>query len=356
MADGPEYHQVPLDELHFDPENPRLRESIDAQDLSQVLKFMLEDAGLLDLMGSIALQGFFPGEPLLVAPDARDSRLIVVEGNRRFASVLLLTNPGLAPTRKKAVIEAAAQATSHDLATVPCLLFADRDAILGHLGYRHVTGIKEWEPLAKARFLYQRFKTLEGTDGERFKLLARSIGSRADYVGRLLTAHQLYVRMDNNNFYDLEGVDSDTIEFSLISSVLAYNSITLYLGLQSSQDLELETLDDGRLHFLTQFVFQRIDGHTALGESRNIRVLADVLDVPRAREALESGTSLSAAATLAGAGADAFRSFVASAKESLDLAFHELADAPINGDDLDAVTLVKTTAEELELAGRKRLG
>lgn len=355
MSGSPDFAQVPLDELNFDPQNPRLRESIDTNNLSDLLTFMLEDAGLLDLMGSIAMQGFFPGEPLLIAPDETDGRLIVVEGNRRLASTLLLTHPELAPTRKRAVSEVAAQAASQDLSTVPCLVFRNRDAILGHLGYRHVTGIKEWEPLAKARFLYQRFNSLEGSPAERFKLLARSIGSRSDYVGRLLAAHQLFVRMESSSFYELDGVNADTIEFSLISSVLAYNAVTQYLGMSSSQDIELSGLNDSRLRFLTGFIFHRVDGKTALGESRNIRILADVLEVDRAREALESGASLSAAATLAGAGADAFRSLVASAKENLDLAFDELVDAPINVDDVEAISVVKTTAEELEAAGRKRL-
>lgn len=342
----PEFREVEIGHLAFDPLNPRLPGGIDSSNLDAVLSFMLDDAGLLDLMRSIAKQGFFPGEPLLVSPEG--PKLIVVEGNRRFASCLLLNQPQLAPTRRRQVAEAAAEAEGHDLSRLPSLVFAERDDILDHLGYRHVTGIKEWEPLAKARFLQQRFEQESGENSERFRSIARSIGSRADYVGRLLTAFHLYRRMEAVKFYSLPGVSESSIDFSLITSLLAYAAVVEYLRLSSSQDVEAADLDESRLAFLTKFVFARTDGRTALGESRNIRTLANVLEVDRAREALESGASLAAASKLAGVGADAFRSLVGGARENIDLAFRELEGAPIGKDDVDAVHDVVIAAQELE--------
>ena len=57
-----------IDQLHFDPLNPRVPELVDGTNEEQVLRWMLSDASLLDLMGSIAEHGYFPGEPLLLAP------------------------------------------------------------------------------------------------------------------------------------------------------------------------------------------------------------------------------------------------------------------------------------------------
>jgi len=345
---SPDYRELRIEDLQFDPENPRLPLSLDTSDLVAVLTFMLEDEGLLDLMRSIAKQGFFPGEPLLVSPIASSTHYVVVEGNRRFASSLLLNNPDLAPIKRTQVAEAASRAAAHDLTSLPCLVFPDRESILDHLGYRHVTGIKEWEPLAKARFLRQRFEQETGTNIERFKSIARSIGSRADYVGRLLCAFRLYETMEANRFYQLPGVTEESIDFSLISSLLAYADVVEYLGLDSSQDVSAPNLRNDRLAFLTRFVFPRTESRTGLGESRNIRTLADVLGVDRAREALEGGASLSAASKLAGIGADAFRGLVGGARENLDLALGELEEAPISRDDVDAVHEVVLAAQELE--------
>ncbi|WP_153001287.1 ParB N-terminal domain-containing protein [Microbacterium testaceum] len=356
MPEQPRFDSIPLTSLQFDPQNPRLPGGIDASDRDAVLTFMLDDAGLPDLMGSIAKQGFFPGEPLLVSP-GNDGGWVVVEGNRRFASALLLSRPELAPTRRRAVRELADEATAAgtNLDSLPCLVFTKREHILDHLGYRHVTGIKEWDPLAKARFLAQRFESEVGDDATRFRSLARSIGSRSDYVGRLLTAYELYVVMESNSFFAIEGLDASLIDFSLITSLLAYTNVVNYLGLASSQDMRLPNLDVSRLKFLTAFVYQRKDGRTRLGESRNIRTLADVLAAPQAREALEEGKSLRVAAQLTEAGAQVFRSLVASAKESIDLAFDSVADSSLTSEDVALVAEIVEAAGELGRAASHRL-
>src|SRR5262245_50841650 len=105
---------VPVDRIHFDPDNPRLPSTVNGHDEAAVLKWMLEDATLLDLVAAIASEGYFPGEPILVAPrpegpSAKESledprqELVVVEGNRRLAAVRLLRRPQIAPTRKRAI-------------------------------------------------------------------------------------------------------------------------------------------------------------------------------------------------------------------------------------------------------------
>lgn len=356
MPASPVFGEISIEDLNFDPENPRLPERLDPTNRLAVLEFMLEDAGLLDLMASIAKQGFFPGEPMLVAPADDDGRLIVVEGNRRFASALLLAHPEQAPTKKRQVAEIASLATATGTVPlkVPCLQFAAREDILAHLGYRHVTGIKEWEPLAKARFLHQRFRNETGDDSERFKSLARSIGSRSDYVGRLLTSYELFRTAERSSFYGIPGVTADSLDFSLLTSLLAYSAVVEYLGLESSQDIRMARLNKDRLEFLTKFVFQRVEGRTALGESRNIRTLADVLEVSRAREALEAGASLSIAAKLTEAGAQAFRSWVAGARENLTLAIDELAETPLTAEDVESAAEVAALARALESSARER--
>ena len=72
------FEEIPLGQLRFDPANPRFPRTDHERTLEDVLRFMLKDAGTLDLMRSIAQQGFFPGEPILVTPDGDE--FIVVEG------------------------------------------------------------------------------------------------------------------------------------------------------------------------------------------------------------------------------------------------------------------------------------
>ena len=141
-------------DLRFDPSNPRIPTDVDPSDEQAVLDWMLQDAGLVELMGSIAVNGFFPAEPLLITPADTGTGYWVLEGNRRLAAVKLLLEPERAPRRKAAVAMTAAEVTDHDaLRRLPCVEFASRREVLDYLGYRHITGIKEWEPAAKARYL-----------------------------------------------------------------------------------------------------------------------------------------------------------------------------------------------------------
>ncbi|WP_347057390.1 ParB/Srx family N-terminal domain-containing protein [Blastococcus sp. HT6-30] len=347
----PVFDELPIDDLRFDADNPRMPTHLDGKDVTAVLSFMLEDAGLLDLMRSISSQGFFPGEPLLVSSATEDT-YTVVEGNRRLAASILLNNPDLAPTRKTAV-KAVAE-SGQVPGTLPVLIFPERADILKHLGYRHVTGIKEWDPLAKARFLRQRYEGETGSPQDRFKALARSIGSRSDYVARLLTALALYNRTQDNEYYGIRELGEDDVDFSLFPSALAYSNIVEFLGLSSSRDIELNGLVDDSLRSLARWIFEEgPSGRTILGESRNIRILSEVVASPRALAALKGGATLDEASRMGGAASEAFRAAVGISRENLELAAEYLRDADdLTEADVESVDRVRRLSLEVRNAVR----
>ena len=81
-----------------------------------------------------------------------ESTHTVVEGNRRLAALKLLQNPGLTDFRRTSISQLVEDA-QHIPNEVPCIVYDTRDEILDYLGFRHVTGIKSWGPLSKARYL-----------------------------------------------------------------------------------------------------------------------------------------------------------------------------------------------------------
>lgn len=366
----PTFEEIALSDLRFDPDNPRFPSSLDGHDTNGILEFMLRDAGLVDLIRSIASQGFFPGEPILVSPqlssplvedapsdDAADKPAppvkywVVVEGNRRLAACMLIANPDLVE-KYASVLRSAIEGTDGPNVVVdgiPCLAFESRDAILKHLGYRHVTGIKEWDPLAKARFLRQRFDSSAGGDtSERLREVARSIGSRLDYVGRLLTALALFDRIKSDNYFELQGVTESTMSFSLITSALAYSDVVEYLGLGSSRDFEMSALHLDRLKLITKVMFERPGGKKpTLGESRNIRKLADILSSPLAVAMLAQGNSLEHAWRAASGDSSGFRNFVQSAIENVDLAKTEVLSRTVDPSDYELVSELRNDVTEL---------
>ena len=52
---------ISIENLKFDPENPRLPSGINGHKEAEVLQWMLSDATILELMGAIGERGYFCG-------------------------------------------------------------------------------------------------------------------------------------------------------------------------------------------------------------------------------------------------------------------------------------------------------
>lgn len=293
------YTDIPVESLFFDPQNPRLPASVDAEDDSSVLDWMLGDAGLVELMGSIASNGFFPAEPLLVTPRDGGQGYWVLEGNRRLAAVRLLLDPAQAPQRKAAVAAMAADAVSiGDLAELPCAVFDSRDRVLDYLGFRHITGVKQWEPAAKARYLDALYREhLPEAGGEVFRRIARIIGSRSDYVSRLLASLRLNELIAADPIVGPQ-LEEERVAFSLVTLALSYRSIASYVGVHDTEQLDLPDLKPEHLRNLAVWIFvERPDlGRTQLGESHNMKLLAQAISHPEGEAALLEGATVEDAA------------------------------------------------------------
>lgn len=305
-----------VEKLKFDPKNPRLPGSVSPTNESEVLDFMIQKAHLAELMGSISEQGFFIGEPLLVVEDPKElGTYIVVEGNRRLAAVKLILYPEKAPSRRKA-IEEISNTTSDEIKSalheLPVLRFKHRDEILEYLGYRHITGIQSWGSLAKARYLKQLGQKKQREASEAMlvpdgmglssqkldAILAKEIGSRADYVGQMLAGLEIYERIEADKFFHIGDLDEDSVEFAVLFTSLSYTNLYEFLGMESRRDRELNNLDEDHLRELTTWMFKKNEsGSTVLGESRNLKKLNDVVADPEALRLLRNGASLESAYT-----------------------------------------------------------
>src|SRR5262245_56693687 len=84
---------VPIADLRFDRRDPRLSGMPAAATEEEVVERLWRESALEGLAVSIAAGGFSPTEPLIVEPDGE--ALVVVDGNRRLAAVLVLADRGL---------------------------------------------------------------------------------------------------------------------------------------------------------------------------------------------------------------------------------------------------------------------
>lgn len=272
---------IPVSDLHFDPVNPRIPPDVEAADEQDVLDWMLQDASLVELMGSIAVNGFFPAEPLLVMPIGDRQGYYVLEGNRRLAAVKLLLEPERAPRRTSAVRATANQVSNPDeLMALPCVVFNQRRQVLDYLGFRHITGIKEWEPAAKARYLRELYdEHLHDSGEDIYRRIARIIGSRSDYVMRLLGSLRLLEEIAQDEELRELGLNLEELSFSLLTLALNYRTIVEFLGLESLDQEAFDDVDREALHNLATWMYVEDPERrrTQLGESRNMKLLAAAL-------------------------------------------------------------------------------
>ena len=77
--------------LQLDVNNPRIRYSNDNLNQTQIMKLLIENEKIYDLAKKISEEGYFVGEEPIICIE--NNKKVVLEGNRRVASLKLLQNP-----------------------------------------------------------------------------------------------------------------------------------------------------------------------------------------------------------------------------------------------------------------------
>lgn len=317
-----ELKEIPIGKLEFDKSNPRLPKKLYGANEATVIEWMLLDASLLDLIGSIASNGFFPGEPLLVIENKQNNNYTVIEGNRRLASCKILNDPSIITIKSKSVYNVIESSQPENIPeTVPAFIFEERKDILAYLGYRHVTGVKSWGALPKAKYLFELYN-LDNSGfllKEKCKNLAKKIGSRSDYVLRLLTSYQLFTIMESEQFFGIKNLSEENIEFSnLVDAATRFGNICEFLDIKFDLDNPLENLRMDSFIELSYWLFERDDmNKTKLGENRNIRLLNQIVANEKALKAFREGTSIKEAFLLTSVPDEIFSRSILSSYKSL---------------------------------------
>jgi len=155
--------ELDMDELLLDLENPRISKAGSQREAMQKI-IEDQDVKLVVLAESIVLDGLNPMDRWLVikSPTER-GKFIVLEGNRRLATMRMLHNPASlnelevrAPVKKK-LVQLADQFTLKDHEPIDCCDIGEREAAATWINQRHTgenkgRGIVNWGGVATARF------------------------------------------------------------------------------------------------------------------------------------------------------------------------------------------------------------
>jgi hypothetical protein len=289
-AERKEVQWADLPQLRLDPRNPRLKEGMENASQGELLAELAREYELQDLGRSIADNGYFSEEPLVAVKDRGGKTWTIVEGNRRLAALQLLENPNAAPKELRNQWQELAQSKKKRVTVVPILEYAQRNEVTPYLGFRHITGVMQWRPYQKARYISQLVEDNELT----FPQIARIIGSRPPTVREHYIAYTLA-----RQARDQMAIDTSLAEeaFGVLRRSLSDPNIRTFIGLEldrSEKDLA-KPIPRNRAESVKEFfewAFGTHERKAVLRDSRDLKKLGVVMANVRAIEALRSSKDL----------------------------------------------------------------
>jgi len=279
-----------LGDLCLDASNPRLGRENTERQLSQprVLEVM-KDWTLDELALSFLESGFWPQEALLVVEELVNGRKrrVVVEGNRRLAALKLLklAFDGKPESKKWSELVAHRKPPQELFLEIPFIQVGSRKDIVAFLGFRHVTGIKEWNPAEKAEYIAKLIET----DKMDYDEIRRKIGSKTNTVRQNYISYRLLLQMEGEEEIDLRRVED---KFSVLYLSLRSLGVQKYLqiDIQAEPGRARMPVPHSRLQALAKFalwMFGDEKHDPVVKESRYVDRFGKVLLDKKAVEYLE---------------------------------------------------------------------
>lgn len=347
-----EIRYASIGELNLDPLNPRLGRENTGSDVSQekVLSLM-QDWTLEELAVSFVENGFWPQEALIIVQENLygSAAKVVVEGNRRLAALRLLSLAvsGKAISRKWDEIIAGKKIPPSLFEKVPYLIAASRDEVDAFLGFRHVTGIKEWRPAEKAEFIAKLIEKRKLSYDD----VRKKIGSKTPTVRQHYISYRLLLQMEDREDIALEKVEK---KFSVLYLSLRTEGVQKYLqiDIQADPAKARKPVPASRLKALTHFaqwLFGDDKTPPLFTDSRYVDKLGKALESPKAVEYLERTPSPNFDFALRVAGADEpeLVDLLESAADNIELALGRLHQHATSTKIKAAVDRVLVDADQL---------
>jgi len=292
----PKIETADLDELYLDSQNPRLgRHNVEKGLSQEEVLGLMKDWALEELAVSFLESGFWPQEALIAVREQiqrKKQALVVVEGNRRLAALKMIvrTKSGDETSAKwRDVIRNYPESAFSRLRQIPYILRPSRESVRAYLGFRHVTGIKEWNPAEKAQFIAYLIEN-ESLDYEQVR---RRIGSKTSTVRQNYISYRLLLQMENQADVEVEKVEE---RFSVLYLSLRTKGAQQYLQIDIDADPETakNPVPPARLEQLVSFarwLFGTEKQDPIVDDSRQVDAFGKILESGAAVEYLERSES-----------------------------------------------------------------
>jgi hypothetical protein len=287
-----QFQQVDVQDLLFDPDNPRLPSEVGSSE-KQIFRFLVDEIGVEDLLNSMASSGVIEGDPIICRLAEAPGKFYVVEGNRRLAALKILNGQKIADGQAEPQAPMIAPAFAGLLKKVTVQTGWDADKLEAYLGYKHVTATREWSPEAKARFVLERCKG--DFSASNLTKFAKRLGTTLPTLRRWLIAYLTLKQAERIGAFDPSKVPTKRY-FGTFYTLLGSLEVQKFLALGSDNLTEAPVPND-HLEQLGEFVSWTIGTKKAppLVNSRSQQKLDAVLSSPSGLQHFRSKRNLDAA-------------------------------------------------------------
>lgn len=353
--------EVPVGRLLLDPENPRFASAGAQQSQEDLLRILWTEMAVDEVALSIAHNGYYRQEPLLVIPDDPSERdeqkrkYIVVEGNRRLTAVLLLRDVDLRRKMRIMELPALTAEASALLDRLPVLIYSNRESLWAYLGFRHINGTKPWDSFSKAMYVANVYEKFHVPLDE----IARRIGDRHATVTRLYRGYKILEQAEQQAGFSRDDRWANRFAFSHLYTAADQLEYQKFLGISPESSLRPNPVPKSKLEnlslLMTWLYGRRSAGIQPLVRTQNpdLNVLREVISKPQSLSGLRAGFSLERAHEISIGDKRRFREALTAAKEDLQQAKGTVTTGYAGEDDLfqiaeDIVVYADSVHKEME--------
>jgi ParB/Sulfiredoxin domain len=359
---------VKIKNLLLDSENARLSSVQDGETQQDDLARILWNEMAVDEVAlSIAANGFFPEEPLIVIPkdpnekDEGKRKYIVVEGNRRLAAIRILREPTLRAKLKATDLPTVDEESRSRLDEIPVFIYPDRESVWAYCGFRHINGTKPWDSFSKAKYV----TSVHENFGVPLEEIAKRIGDRHATVKRLFRGYVILQQAEKQRLFAMEDRVRNRFYFSHLYTAVDQAEFQEFLGITSDGSLEPNPVPRSKRtelkEFFTWLYGRKSDQVEPLVRTQNpdLGRLREVVSKPASLAALRSGYSLDRAYEISVGDKRRFRNALTSAKEELQQAKATVTTGYTGEEDLfetikEIMEYARTIIDEMSTKRRKR--
>jgi len=291
---------LPLDELFLDPKNPRLAIQgigFSREGQEEILKIMVSEHHLVEITDSIIeTNAFWRHEPLIVSEE--DGHKVVTEGNRRLAAVQILVDPEKGRRAGFRDVPEIGEELRKRLQTLPVVI-KPRSKVWDYIGFKHVNGPREWDSIAKARYITR----VHDEDHISLSVIAKTIGDRNNTVLRLYHGLQVLLQAEASGYFNRNEryYNVRPFAYSHLWTGLGYDGIRNFLGIKVEDRDKPNPVPETKLPNLVKLCVwlygRRHEGTPEVepyvkSQNPDLRKLDEAIASPRGLAALENGRPL----------------------------------------------------------------